>query len=63
MNNVIPFPARRSPGVPTHSHYRPQVTIDGEFIDDDMPPVLFDPDEDLCELNMYVRIAVDSLTE
>jgi len=51
---IIPFP--RAP--------RPQplqVTIDGEFSDDEMPPELFpelfDADEDREELALYVHIA------
>ncbi len=62
MHMIIPIHRTRvapSSGVP----YRPQISIDGEFVEDDMPPLLFDPDEDLSELDMYVQIAADALNE
>lgn len=34
-----------------------QVSIDGEFADDEMPPELFDRDEDFEELAFYAHLA------
>ena len=34
-----------------------QVSLDGEYFEDDVPPVLFDADEDDVELARYVSIA------
>ncbi len=51
-SQVIPFP---------HANARPapvrQVTIDGEFYDDELPPELFDRDEDIEELSVYIHMA------
>lgn len=51
-SQIIPFP---------HTTSRPpanrQLTIDGEFYDDDVPPELFDRDEDIEELSIYVHMA------
>ena len=50
MNQVIPFPVRKPQPIR-------QVSIDGEYFDDDVPPELFDRDEDLEELSIYVHMA------
>ncbi len=47
---IIPFPAAKP--IPVR-----QVSIDGEYFEDDVPPALFDADEDDAELAMYVNIA------
>jgi hypothetical protein len=46
---IIPFLAPKSPPVR-------QVSIDGEYFEDDIPE-LFDADEDLGELDLYLHIA------
>lgn len=48
---VIPFPAHRAP-----APFR-QSGFDGNFYDDELPPELFDEDEDREDLNLYVHIA------
>ena len=61
---IIPFPARRGPRparARTSNLNWPnpgwQVSIDGEFAEDDLPPELFDADEDREELALYAHIA------
>lgn len=48
---IIPFPS------PVPVRREPQITIDGEFYEDDLPPELFDVEEDREELALYVQIA------
>jgi len=38
-------------------NYIHQIAYNGEFYDDELPPELFDPEEDLEELAMFVHIA------
>jgi len=52
-SQVIPFPS--SPSRP--ASIGRQISIDGEFYDDDVPPELFDRDEDIEELSFYVHMA------
>jgi len=56
MNQVIPFPVRKPQPIR-------QVSIDGEYFDDDVPPVLFDEDEDLEEITLYARIYENTMNE
>ncbi|WP_157138904.1 hypothetical protein [Asticcacaulis biprosthecium] len=49
--HVAPFPTRR-PSPPIH-----QSTIDGDVYDEDLPPELFDEDEDREDLVTYLHIA------
>ena len=48
---VVPFPTRRAPAPIRQS------TMDGEFYEDDLPPELFDEDEDRDDLTVYIQIA------
>jgi len=48
--HIIPFPA------PKPAPMR-QVSIDGEYFEDDLPPELFDPEADEDELVPYIHIA------
>ncbi len=50
---IIPFPQQPRRPMPAPR----QVSIDGEYFDDDLPPELFDNDEDLEELSIYVHMA------
>lgn len=52
-SQVIPFPHPASRPAPIGR----QISIDGEFYDDDVPPELFDRDEDIEELSFYVHMA------
>ncbi len=56
MNQVIPFPVRKPQPIR-------QVSIDGEYFDDDVPPILFDEDEDLEEITIYARIYENTMNE
>lgn len=49
---IIPFPRAKRPTPPQW-----QVTIDGEYSDDVLPPEMFDDDDDNEELAVYVQIA------
>jgi hypothetical protein len=49
--HVVPFPTRRAP-TPLH-----HASLDGEFYEDDLPPELFDEDEDRDDLVTYIQIA------
>ncbi len=48
---VVPFPARCAPA-PVR-----QVSLDGEYFVDELPPELFDEDEDREDLVTYIHIA------
>ncbi len=52
MPATYPFPTPAP--TPNYVH---QIGYDGEFYDDEVPPELFDPDEDLEELAIFVHIA------
>ncbi len=52
-SQVIPFPARSYKPAPMSR----QVSIDGEYFDDDLPPELFDNDEEIEELSVYIHMA------
>ncbi|MBW8882056.1 MAG: hypothetical protein JF615_11755 [Asticcacaulis sp.] len=54
---VVPFPTHRPPA-PTR---RP--SLDGEYFEDDLPPELFDEDEDRDDLTTYVHIAQSALED
>ena len=60
MNQIIQFP---NPGRAAPSGFARQVSIDGEYFDDDVPPVLFDEDEDLEEITIYARIYENTMNE
>ncbi|MDV6332243.1 hypothetical protein [Asticcacaulis sp. 201] len=47
---ILPFPT------PKPSPVR-QVKLEGEYVEDDLPPELFDPEEDEGELAAYAHIA------
>lgn len=49
--HVVPYPTRKAPA-PLH-----RASLDGEFYEDDLPPELFDEDEDRDDLVTYVQIA------
>lgn len=48
---VVPFPTHRQP-TPLR-----QSSLDGEYYEDDLPPELFDEDEDREDLVTYIQIA------
>lgn len=50
VNSPYPVPDRK----PDYAH---QVRYDGDFYDDDLPPELFDPQEENEELAVYQYIA------
>lgn len=52
-SQIIPFPAAYRQPMPMVR----KVSIDGEYFDDDVPPELFDTDEDLEELSTYIHMA------
>ena len=52
-SQLIPFPGPASRHVPMSR----QVSIDGEYFDDDLPPELFDTDEDKEDLGIYIHMA------
>ncbi|HEX7800195.1 MAG TPA: hypothetical protein VF402_07580 [Asticcacaulis sp.] len=56
---IIPFPARRAqrPARAQNADLNWRVSIDGEFSEDDLPPELFDADEDREALALYAHIA------
>jgi len=56
MNQDIPFSVRKPQPIR-------QVSIDGEYFDDDVPPLLFDEDEDREALVLYARIYEDTMNE
>lgn len=52
MATTYPFPTPAPK--PNYIH---QIAYNGEFYDDELPPELFDPEEDIEELAMFVHIA------
>jgi hypothetical protein len=52
---IIPFPAPKPASDPGQTPMR-QVSIDGEYFEDDIPE-LFDSDEETGDLEIYIHIA------
>lgn len=56
-SQIIPFPTSSIRSGPAPSAFPRQISIDGEYFDDDLPPELFDDGEELDELAVYVHMA------
>ncbi len=52
-SQIIPFPSPAYKPAPVSR----QVSLDGEYFDDDLPPELFDSEEEVEELSIYIHMA------